>query len=53
MTGDEKVFLSINSSITTKVRMRNGALVDAKGKDIISINIKGSGKHTPLCPHLF
>ncbi|KAH0689471.1 hypothetical protein KY289_016829 [Solanum tuberosum] len=44
MTGDEKVFLSINSSITTKERMGNGALVDAKGKGTISINIKGSGK---------
>jgi len=44
MTGDEKAFLSINNSITTKVRMGNGALVDAKGKYIISINIKGSGK---------
>ncbi|KAH0632793.1 hypothetical protein KY284_035579 [Solanum tuberosum] len=44
MTRDEKIFLSINSSITTKVRMGNGALVDAKGKGTISINIKGSGK---------
>ncbi|XP_049375587.1 uncharacterized protein LOC125840652 [Solanum verrucosum] len=44
MTGDEKVVLSINSSITTKVRMGNGVLVDAKSKGTISINIKGSGK---------
>ena len=44
MTGDEKAFLSINNSITTKVRMGNDALVDAKGKDTISINIKGRSK---------
>ena len=44
MTGDEKTFLSINNSITSKVRMGNGALVDAKGKDTISINMKGSSK---------
>ena len=42
MTGDEKTFLSINNNITSKVRMGNGALVDAKGKDTISINMKGS-----------
>ncbi|KAH0713668.1 hypothetical protein KY289_009627 [Solanum tuberosum] len=42
MTGDEKVVLSINSSITTKVRMGNGVLVDAKGKGTILINTKGS-----------
>ena len=40
MTGDEKAFLSINNSITTKVKMVNGALVDAKGKGTISINMK-------------
>ena len=44
MTGDEKAFLSINNSITAKVKMGNGALVDAKGKGTISINMKGSGK---------
>ncbi|XP_049411903.1 uncharacterized protein LOC125874867 [Solanum stenotomum] len=44
MTRDENVFLSINNSITNKVRMENGALVDAEGKGTISINIKRSGK---------
>ena len=44
MTGDEKAFLSINNSITTKVKMGNGALVDAKGKGTISINMKENGK---------
>ena len=44
MTGDEKDFLSINNCITTKVRVGNGVLVDAKGKDTISINMKGSSK---------
>ncbi|XP_059298082.1 uncharacterized protein LOC132050733 [Lycium ferocissimum] len=44
MTGDEKAFLSINHSITSKVRMGNGALIDAKGRGTISINRKGSGK---------
>ena len=44
MTCDETDFLSINYSIITKVRMGNKALVDAKGKGTISINIKGSGK---------
>ena len=44
MTGDEKAFLSINRSITSNVRMGNGALVDAKGRGTISINRKGSGK---------
>ena len=44
MTGLEKAFLSINNSITTKVKMGNGALVDAKVKGTISINMKGSGK---------
>ena len=44
MTGDEKTFLSINNSISTKVRMENEALVDAKGKGTISINMKGCGK---------
>ena len=40
----KKTFLSINNSITTKVKMGNGALVDAKGKSTISINMKGCGK---------
>ena len=44
MTGDEKTFLSINNSITTKVKMGNGTLVDTKGKGTISINMKGSSK---------
>ena len=44
MTGDEKAFLSINNSITAKVKMGNGALVDAKGKGTISNNMKGRGK---------
>ena len=44
MTRDGKAFLSINNSITTKVKMWNGALVDAKGKGTISINMKGCGK---------
>ena len=44
MTGDGKTFLSINNSITTKVKMRNGALVDVKGKGTISINMKESGE---------
>lgn len=43
MTGDKKVFLSINGK-TTWVRIGNGALVDVKGKCTISINIKGTGK---------
>ena len=43
MTRDEKAFLSINNNITTKVKTGNGALVDAKGKGTILINIKGSG----------
>ena len=41
MTRDEKTFISINNNINTKVRMRNEALVDAKGKGTISVNIKG------------
>lgn len=45
MTGDENAFLLINHSITTIVRMGNGALVNAKGKLTISINIKGSCKY--------
>lgn len=44
MIEDEKTFLSINCSITIKVRMRNKALVDAKNKSTISISIKYSGK---------
>ena len=44
MTGDEKAFLSIKNSITTKVKMVIGALVDVKCKCYISINMKGSGK---------
>ena len=44
MTGDEKTFLSINNSITTKVKMGNGALFDAKVKGTISINMKGCSK---------
>ena len=44
ITRNEKAFLSINNSITTNVRMGNEALVDAKGKCINSINMKGSGK---------
>ena len=44
MTGDEKTFLSINNSITTKLKMGNGTLVDAKCKGTISINMKGCGK---------
>ncbi|KAH0688937.1 hypothetical protein KY289_016295 [Solanum tuberosum] len=42
MIGDENDFLSINSIIATKVRVGNGALIHAKGKGTISINIKGS-----------
>ena len=44
MTGDEKAFLSINNSITAKVKMGNGALVDAKGKGNILISMKRCGK---------
>ena len=44
MTRDEEAFLSINNCITTKVKMGNGSLVDAKGKGTISINKKGCGK---------
>lgn len=44
MTRDEKNFLSINRSITTKVRMEHGALVDTEGTGTISINIKWNGK---------
>ena len=44
MTRDEKVFLSINNDITAKVRVGNCALVDVKGKDTISINMKGNSK---------
>ncbi|XP_069142917.1 uncharacterized protein [Solanum lycopersicum] len=51
MTGDEKTFLSINNTITTKVKM--GVLVDAKCKGTISINMKGCGKqiHDVLYVH--
>ncbi|XP_049394550.1 uncharacterized protein LOC125858797 [Solanum stenotomum] len=48
MTGDEKVFLSINSSITTKERMGNGVSVDAKDKATISINIKRSDNYCKI-----
>ena len=44
MTGDKKAFLSINNSITAKVKMGNGALVDAKGKGNILISMKRCGK---------
>ncbi|XP_069144525.1 uncharacterized protein [Solanum lycopersicum] len=44
MTGDEKAFLLINNNITTKVKMGNKVLVDAKGKGTISINMKWNGK---------
>ena len=44
MTGDEKTFLSINDRITTKGNIGNGALVDAKCKGTISINMKGCSK---------
>lgn len=51
MRGNKKVFLSINSSIATKVRIRYGILIDAKGKCAITINIKESSKqiHDVFC----
>lgn len=46
ITRYEKNFLSINSSVSTKVTMGNEDLDYVKGKVTISINIKRSGKQT-------
>ena len=41
MTYDEKLFSEINRNIKTSVRMGNGALAEAKGKDIVSLQSPG------------
>ena len=41
MTYDEKLFSEINRNIKTSVRMGNGALAEAKGKGIVSLQSPG------------
>ena len=40
MTGNNSIFLNIDTSIKSQVRMGNGALVNAKGKGTISVETK-------------
>lgn len=40
MTGDKSIFVSIDTSINSQVKMGNGALVKAQGKGTISVNTK-------------
>ncbi|XP_078166504.1 uncharacterized protein LOC144561415 [Carex rostrata] len=44
MTGNHELFQEINTSYQTKVRMRNGTLVQAKGKGSIAIQTKMGSK---------
>ncbi|XP_059627041.1 uncharacterized protein LOC132269821 [Cornus florida] len=45
MTGDKNIFLEIDSSSNSQVRMENGALVQANGKGTIAIETKKGRKH--------
>ncbi|XP_059670703.1 uncharacterized protein LOC132316214 [Cornus florida] len=45
MTGDKNIFLEIDFSSNSQVRMGNGALVQAKGKCTIAIETKKGRKH--------
>ncbi|KAG6419902.1 hypothetical protein SASPL_116414 [Salvia splendens] len=40
MTGDESIFVSIDTSVNSQVKMGNGALVKAQGKGTISVDTK-------------
>lgn len=40
MTGNEKIFLDMDTTVSSKVRLGNGSLVQAKGKGTISIETK-------------
>ncbi|XP_071739455.1 uncharacterized protein [Rutidosis leptorrhynchoides] len=55
MTGDEKLFQSINTSMKSRVKLGNGALVDTKGKGTITVqtnNVTLSVNDVLLIPSL-
>ncbi|KAI5679471.1 hypothetical protein M9H77_10421 [Catharanthus roseus] len=41
MPGDKKIFLDLDTSITSTVRLGNGAIVAAKGKALLLFFVKG------------
>ncbi|KAG6391565.1 hypothetical protein SASPL_149321 [Salvia splendens] len=43
-TGDESIFVSIDTSVNSQVKMGNGALVKAQGKGTISVDTKKGKK---------
>ena len=44
MTGDESIFMSLDTSTTSQVKMRNGAIVQSKGKGTIAIDTRKGRK---------
>lgn len=40
MSRNQKIFLDIDSSITSKIQIGNGSIIDVKGKGIISVKQK-------------
>lgn len=44
MTGDKSIFMDINSSSISQVKIKNGVLVQARGKGTIAINTKKGRK---------
>ena len=44
MTGDKSIFIDIDSSSISQVKMKNGVLVQARGKRIIAIDTKKGRK---------
>ena len=45
MTGDENIFRCIDTSIKSRVRLGNGAFVEAKGKGTISVQTTQGTKY--------
>lgn len=45
MTGNESIFINIDKSVNSPVKMGNGALVNTKGKGTIEIQTKEGPKH--------
>lgn len=45
MSRNQKIFLDIDSSITSKIQIGNGSIIDVKGKGIISVKTKKGPRH--------
>lgn len=51
MSRNQKIFLDIDSSITSKIQIGNGSIIDVKGKGIISVKTKKGPRH--ICDDLY